>query len=91
MYLNRSCGVLSLGPNALRILRDLGVLDDVIAQCKQTDLNLGEFRFLSAEGDHKLLYDVRYVHIYWYVRRCSYAQQYPVAPNGAGNGLAAYR
>ncbi|EPT01591.1 FAD/NAD-binding domain-containing protein [Fomitopsis schrenkii] len=64
---------IGVGPNAARILQHLGVLDEVIAQCKEPSLNLGEFRFLSAEGEHEVLYD------------------YPVSPNGAGNGLGAYR
>ena len=46
------------GPNAARILRRLGVLDEVIAQCKEPGLNMGEFRYLSAEGKHEVLYEV---------------------------------
>ena len=47
-----------LGPNAARILRRLGVLDEVISQCKEPSLNMGEFRYLSAEGEHEVLYEV---------------------------------
>ncbi|KZT74947.1 FAD/NAD(P)-binding domain-containing protein [Daedalea quercina L-15889] len=47
---------IGIGPNAARVLRRLGVLDEVCTRCNEPGLNMGEFRFLSAEGDHQLLY-----------------------------------
>ncbi|KAH9937365.1 uncharacterized protein B0H18DRAFT_1206226 [Fomitopsis serialis] len=47
---------IGVGPNAARVLRRLGVLDELCTQCKEPGLTMGEFLFYSAEGQNELLY-----------------------------------
>ncbi|EED78110.1 predicted protein [Postia placenta Mad-698-R] len=47
-----------LGPNAVRILRTLGVLDDVLEKCNESELSTRMFRFVSGMEGHEVLYDL---------------------------------
>lgn len=49
-----------IGPNAVRILRTLGVLDDVLEKCNESELSTRMFRFVSGMEGHEVLYDVRH-------------------------------
>lgn len=46
------------GPNAIRILQELGVWEDVLAICGAESLNMNTFRYVSGPGDHEILYEV---------------------------------
>ncbi|KAI0255796.1 hypothetical protein BJV78DRAFT_1368771 [Lactifluus subvellereus] len=51
--------MISLGPNAVRILGYLGVLDKVAAHTSRKGPDLHSFRFHAGWGDHELVYTVR--------------------------------
>ncbi|KAJ3488182.1 hypothetical protein NLI96_g3021 [Meripilus lineatus] len=44
---------IGIGPNAIRILRDIGVLDDVVSKANDPSLNLRAFVFKSGMGNHE--------------------------------------
>ena len=46
----------------MRILRDIGVLDDVVFQAGESERTVGgTFRFLSGMDDHRMVYDVSFL------------------------------
>ncbi|TCD64571.1 hypothetical protein EIP91_003898 [Steccherinum ochraceum] len=45
------------GPNAVRILDDIGVLQDVLECCDEPEVNLRSFIFYSGMADHQFIYD----------------------------------
>lgn len=47
-----------LGPNALRALSELGLLEAVQARAEQPKPAARRFRFLYGSGDHEVIYDV---------------------------------
>lgn len=48
------------GPNAIDIMRDLGLLEDILAHTPEPGkLNLTGFRFLSGAEGHEHLFTVR--------------------------------
>lgn len=47
-----------LGPNAIRVLRELGVWEDVLAASGEAELNMSVFRYISGLHDHEMFYDV---------------------------------
>ena len=51
-----------LGPNAVRILRDLGTMEAIIARVNPEELRNTSFRFHYGMGDHEHIYTVRYMH-----------------------------
>ncbi|CAL1694064.1 unnamed protein product [Somion occarium] len=55
-FLEIGAGV-GLGPNSVRILRGLGVFEDVLAKSTDPDLNMNAFRFISGYEGHEVLYD----------------------------------
>ncbi|KAI5122975.1 hypothetical protein M0805_006854 [Coniferiporia weirii] len=46
-----------LGPNAIRVLQELQILDDVVARVKPEQPKPRSFRFLSGLGEHEVFYD----------------------------------
>ncbi|THH33455.1 hypothetical protein EUX98_g789 [Antrodiella citrinella] len=48
---------IGLGPNAVRVLRELGVWEDVHAASGEADLNMRVFRYISGLSDHEIFYD----------------------------------
>ena len=51
-----------LGPNAVRILRDLGIMKAIIARVNPDELRNTSFRFHYGMGDHDHIYTVRHTH-----------------------------
>ena len=47
------------GPNAVRILEDIGVMGDLMKASGDTELNLKPFKLVSALGNHDTIVDVR--------------------------------
>lgn len=47
------------GPNCVRALETMGLLEHVLLKSKETDLNFRAFRFISGYGVHEELHDVR--------------------------------
>lgn len=56
--------ILMPGPNALRALKGLGVLDVVLEKINEMKPNQRLFRFVPIAGEHELLLDVRYLSFY---------------------------
>ena len=54
-----------LGPNAVRVIRDIGVLDEVLAECDSDSERSFSF-YMGAEG-HEFVYDVS---LFWCCRVC---------------------
>ncbi|KAI0639963.1 FAD/NAD-P-binding domain-containing protein [Trametes polyzona] len=48
---------IGLGPNAIRVLNDIGVLDEVLKKTNPAELKPKGFRFLSGLDGHKLVYE----------------------------------
>ncbi|KAI0784965.1 FAD/NAD(P)-binding domain-containing protein [Abortiporus biennis] len=48
---------IGLGPNSIRILKDLGVFDDVFKRSGEEDLNMVAYRYISGMEGHELFYD----------------------------------
>lgn len=48
-----------VGPNAIRVLRDIDVLDDVLANCEEPEIDLRTFIFYSGMEGHELIFNVR--------------------------------
>ncbi|TCD68113.1 hypothetical protein EIP91_011566 [Steccherinum ochraceum] len=49
---------LGLGPNSIRVLRELGVWDDVHAASGESGMNMAVYRYTSGLGDNEVLYDL---------------------------------
>ena len=47
-----------IGPNALRALKELGIIDDVLAKSDQREITLRSFLFVTGDGAHEEIYDV---------------------------------
>mgnify|MGYP007051643209 CR=1 FL=1 len=51
---------IGLGPNAVRALRGLGLLGDILRECRGSLSESGSFRLRSGKGDdHRWVLDVR--------------------------------
>ncbi|OCH96428.1 FAD/NAD(P)-binding domain-containing protein [Obba rivulosa] len=48
---------IGVGPNAARVLRDIGVLDEVLAKAGESQLNQRTFRFISGLEGHEVLFE----------------------------------
>ncbi|TCD68111.1 hypothetical protein EIP91_011564 [Steccherinum ochraceum] len=48
---------IGFGPNAVRVLQDIGILDDVLAKCEEPEINQRSFLFYSGMEGHELIYD----------------------------------
>jgi hypothetical protein len=46
------------GPNALRVVQDLGVFDQILSRSGELHPTMGPFLYLSGSGDHRELFDV---------------------------------
>jgi len=46
------------GPNAIRALKGLGILDVILAKSKIREPSMDLFRFVTGSGDHELVFDV---------------------------------
>lgn len=47
-----------LGPNAIRALKELGILDSVLAKAEQDEPDVRPFSYISGLGEHEHIYDV---------------------------------
>lgn len=47
-----------LGPNAIRALKELGILDSVLAKAEQDEPDIRPFSYISGLGEHEHIYDV---------------------------------
>lgn len=56
-----------LGPNAIRVLKEFGVLDAVLKKTNPGELKPKGFRFFSGLDGHELVYEVRRLRS---LRRC---------------------
>ncbi len=50
--------VVNVGPNAIRILREIGVFDEVLTSSGEACLDRKSFLFRSGLGEHEVIYDV---------------------------------
>ncbi|EMD41848.1 hypothetical protein CERSUDRAFT_90429 [Gelatoporia subvermispora B] len=48
---------IGIGPNAARVLQDIGVLDEILAKAKESKLNQRTFRFISGMEGHEVLFE----------------------------------
>ena len=51
--------MLSLGSNAVRVLEDIGILDDLLSNCGEHDVGLSSFVFYNGTGSGSYVYEVR--------------------------------
>ena len=49
-----------LGPNAVRVLRYMGLLDAVLQKCNPGDLKPRGFVYRTGTGEHEAVYTVRF-------------------------------
>lgn len=47
-----------IGPNSLRILKEIGVFDDVYKKSGETTLNMFAYRYISGMEGHEVLFEV---------------------------------
>lgn len=47
-----------VGPNAIHVLEELGILNEVVAKSDQAKPEIRPCHFVSGYGDHEVIYDV---------------------------------
>ena len=47
-----------VGPNAVKVLHEIGVLEDVLASSNEPEVNQRSFIYYRGMGDHELVYAV---------------------------------
>ncbi len=50
--------MLAIGPNAIRVLKQIGIWDAVMKKCTPADLGLQGFIYYNGIGEHKAAYEV---------------------------------
>lgn len=54
------------GPNAIRVLREIGVFEEVLSSSGEACLDRKSFVFRSGMGEHEVIYDVGVILSLWY-------------------------